>query len=186
MMTMSNSGFAGRASQQGAILIVALIFLTVLTLMAVSAMDTSIVEERMAGNMQDLNQAFQAAEVALEDAEGWLSNQINLPATSSDGTTTVWTEDGPDPDADGISWWNERDTTWWENNAESSAGLAEVAAQPMYIIEDYHTTIVGESLGMGTGDLESRRVIHRVTALGFGGSESAQVMLQSTYIRPYD
>ena len=56
-------------SQQGAILAMCLIFLVVLTVIAVGSMETTILEERMAGNMQDYNVAFQAAERALEVGE---------------------------------------------------------------------------------------------------------------------
>lgn len=176
----------GSTKQQGAVLVFCLIFLTVLTLMAVSGMDTSIVEERMAGNMQDYNQAFQAAEVALEEAEEWLFGQVELPLTSNNGATTVWLADSPDPDSDNDGWWLERDTNWWNTNADAAAGLEQVAAQPQYIIEEFFTSTAGQSLAIGTGEVSSTRVVHRITTRGIGGSENAEVLLQSTYIRPYD
>ena len=174
------------SAQRGAILIMCLIFLTILTLMAVTGMDTSVTEERMAGNMQDYNQAFEAAEVALEDAENWLGDQVELPSANAAGTAEVWTEDGPDPDTDAVSWWDERDASWWDDNAESSAGLDQVATQPQYVIEEYFVSTAGQSLGIGTGEVPQTRVLHRVTARGVGGSGTSEVMLQSTYIRPYD
>src|SRR6187549_1430629 len=110
---------ARREAQRGAILIMCLIFLTILTLMAVTSMDTSVTEERMASNMQDYNQAFEAAEVAMEEAEAWLGSQLDMPTANNAGTAEVWTEDGPDPDTDSVPWWAERDATWWNANAES-------------------------------------------------------------------
>ncbi len=56
------------ARQRGAALVVGLILLLVLTILAVSGVMTSMLELRMAGNAQLQERAFQAAEVAVEDA----------------------------------------------------------------------------------------------------------------------
>lgn len=55
--------------QQGAVLIVALIFLVILTMLGVTAMTGTTMELRMAGNTRDLSIALQAAESAIRDAE---------------------------------------------------------------------------------------------------------------------
>ena len=55
--------------QRGAVLVVTLIFLMVITILAISSVQISTSEERMAGNMKDWNIAMQAAESALRDAE---------------------------------------------------------------------------------------------------------------------
>jgi type IV pilus assembly protein PilX len=52
----------------GAALVVGLILLMVLTILAVSGVMTSTLELRMVGNTQLQERAFQAAEVAVEDA----------------------------------------------------------------------------------------------------------------------
>jgi type IV pilus assembly protein PilX len=57
-----------RNAQRGAILIVALLFLTILTILGVTAMTTTTHEEKMAGYSRDTAVAFQAAEAALRDA----------------------------------------------------------------------------------------------------------------------
>lgn len=51
--------------QQGAVLIVALVFLVILTIAGVTAMRFATIEERMAGNIQFRNQAFQIAQSEL-------------------------------------------------------------------------------------------------------------------------
>ncbi len=56
-----------RQRQKGAVLVVSLMILLVLTLIGVTAMTTSTLEERMAGNLKDVNLAFQAAESTLRD-----------------------------------------------------------------------------------------------------------------------
>ena len=55
-------------SQKGAALITALFFLVILTMLAMSSMNTNILDEKMAANMQEKNRAFQTAETALEIA----------------------------------------------------------------------------------------------------------------------
>jgi type IV pilus assembly protein PilX len=54
--------------QQGAALVIGLILLLVLTILAVSGVFTSTMELRMVRNNQNQEHAFQAAEVAIEDA----------------------------------------------------------------------------------------------------------------------
>ena len=50
--------------QSGAVLVVSLIFLLVLTVIGVAAMQNTSLEEKMAGNVKDRNLAFQNAESA--------------------------------------------------------------------------------------------------------------------------
>lgn len=57
------------SSQRGAILIVTLVMLLLLTLLALGSMRGTTLEERMAGNLRDESQAFQAAEMAQRAAE---------------------------------------------------------------------------------------------------------------------
>ena len=56
------------ARQSGAILIVALVMLVVLTLLGVTAMNTTSLQERIASNTQEQVHAFQAAETGLNQA----------------------------------------------------------------------------------------------------------------------
>lgn len=54
-------------SQQGGILIVSLLVLLALTIIGLSSMDSSIMEEKMASNSQISTTAFQAAESAIRE-----------------------------------------------------------------------------------------------------------------------
>ena len=58
----------GDRRERGAVLIVTLLFLVVLTMLGVTAMTSTTMEERMAGNTRDASLALQAAEAALRDA----------------------------------------------------------------------------------------------------------------------
>lgn len=75
----------GRAeAQRGAVLIVALILLAVLTLLGLTAMSTTSLEEKMASNTQEGTRAFQLTETGLAAAFN-----DNL-AYDLDGRTVGW------------------------------------------------------------------------------------------------
>ena len=59
---------AAARRQQGAALVVGLILLMVLTLLAISGMNTATLELQMAGNAQYSQNAFQASETGIEQA----------------------------------------------------------------------------------------------------------------------
>ena len=175
--------------QRGAVLVFCLVFLAVLTLLGVSSMESAVLEERMAGNMQDYNLAFQAAESALRDAESWLDVQNILPLQSANGTTVVWTENSMDPLAgDGVHWWEDGNVShaWWDANSQIPGGFQGTAAQPQYIIEEYHVVSGGQSIAIGDGEPPMRRVVHRITGHAVGATASAEVLVQSTFVKPYE
>jgi len=62
----------GASHQRGAVLIVSLVVLLVLTLIGVAGMNSSVMQERMAVNAQNANRTFQAAESMV----GALTNQL--------------------------------------------------------------------------------------------------------------
>jgi len=72
-----------KVRQRGATLIISLLMLTLMTLIGVTAMQGRILEEKMAGNLQEQQRAFQAAEAALRAGETLL-NQDPLPAFDGD------------------------------------------------------------------------------------------------------
>lgn len=186
----SHSLNAFPARQRGAILIFCLVFLLVLTMMGVTSMESAVLEERMAGNMQDQNAAFQSAETSLKAAEAWLMGQRFWPETSADGTTTVWERDATDPDdEDSLHWWQDADrddAAWWEDNAIAVDGVEGVATEPRYVIEELSEISTGQSIAIGSGQESRVRVFHRVTARGTGVGETAVVQLQSTFVKSYE
>ncbi|MEI2743120.1 MAG: PilX N-terminal domain-containing pilus assembly protein [Candidatus Competibacter sp.] len=70
----------GPLQQRGAALVVGLILLVVVTLVGVGAMQSTTLQEKMAGNLRDSNLSFQAAETALRLCENSLqidyTNQV--------------------------------------------------------------------------------------------------------------
>lgn len=78
--------------QHGAVLIVSMVLLLILTLLGVSMMNSTKLEERMAANTQESTQAFQSAETGLsqgyDDTAAWdLNTSANQGATAIPGST---------------------------------------------------------------------------------------------------
>jgi type IV pilus assembly protein PilX len=89
-----NGQSIGPRRQQGAALVIGLILLVILTILAVSGVFTSTMELRMVGNTQNQERAFQAAEVAIEDAlanpvlsTSTVFNQAEIAVPNSPGDT---------------------------------------------------------------------------------------------------
>lgn len=77
--------------QKGAVLIVGLVILLVVTMIGVGGQQSTVLQERMAGNMRQNNIAFQAAEAALQAALSYIESH-GLPITATDsGSELVWT-----------------------------------------------------------------------------------------------
>lgn len=71
-----------RRRQSGAVLVVALLFLLIITMLGVTSMQSTTAEERMSGNARDQNNSLQAAEAALRDA--WYDiNGVCSPGATS-------------------------------------------------------------------------------------------------------
>lgn len=161
--------------EQGAVLIVSLIILLVMTVIGLAGIEVTTLEERMAGNMRDRNIAFQAAEATLRDAEDYLESVALLPAF--DGTNGLYSLPG-----DGTKNWEE---VKWDDSSKvrafSGSGFSELSATPSYIIEDLSIVSGGDSLAVGVAG-ESKK-FYRITARAQGLTANAVVMLQTVYKR---
>ena len=60
------------ANQRGAVLVVSLMILLVMTIISITALRTTSMDEKMASNARQQQIAFNAAEVALREAEAVL------------------------------------------------------------------------------------------------------------------
>lgn len=67
-----------RKHQAGSALIIGLTVLLLMFILGTAGMRTTIMEEKMAGNVRDSNIAFQAAELGLQDGEQDLSNRDSI------------------------------------------------------------------------------------------------------------
>jgi type IV pilus assembly protein PilX len=171
--------------ERGVVLVFGLIFLIVLTIIGLTAMRAALTEEKMAGNSADYNLAFQAAEMALRDAEQDIWN--NLLSTSgfdvacpgglclpSNTTTPTWIA---------MDWYGAL-----PRNAASAASMVgnTLVRQPRYIIELLPDVPPGPG---NSASVPSRPgavgggTAFRVTAVGWGGKDGTQVMVQSVFVK---
>lgn len=92
-MNTNLQSITGRRRQQGAALIVGLLLLVVITILAVSGMNTATTELAMARNNQTYENAFQAAETGLENAlaQGLFNTNAQVTVTPPTSTYEVVT-----------------------------------------------------------------------------------------------
>ena len=172
----SNPRLHGRAEyQSGAVLIISLIMLLLLTLIATTGMQTSSLEEKMAGNLRDKNLAFQAAESALKAAGDTLVTAA--PIFSAAGTNGFYSAT-PTPDLSDSE--IVKDSFWTTNPVATSTvtGLGNDIATPRYIIQDRGMTCTTSTSPCPTSD---QRQNYCVTVRATGSSTNTVVILQSIY-----
>ena len=165
--------------QHGATMIIALIMLLVLTVLGTATARMTILEERMTGNTQDYNVAFQVAEASLRAGEEVL-RQAALPEFGLD--VGMYFPADPDdlPLWETVDWGNAGDVVGYAELADAPGALASAAGN--FIIEELpRIPAPGESL---TADAPvDDASFYRITARGTGVAGNAQVTLQTTFKR---
>ena len=169
---------SGPSRQRGISLFMVMIFLVILSVIGVTAIQSSTFSARIAGNEADRTLAFQAAESALRDAE----KDINGSCVAANCRSTPISPETADifgatcalglclPNSTTPVW--EVKSNWTTSGRAASYGtytgataLPVVSQQPQYLIEFFK---LGETF------------IYRVTAVGYGANSSTQVMLQTS------
>jgi len=170
--------------QQGAVLIIALVMLLILTLLGVSVMESSVVEERMAGNNLDRNIAFQAAEASLRAGEAQVASFGNRPEPVNgvaSGSVSILDTIAPILGGNTASWWAGQPETWWDTNGiKYDKKFEGTLKEPRYVIEEYDEVCDGAV----DPTIRQCKIIYRVTSIAWGARNSA-VLLQSLYARRY-
>lgn len=170
----------------GVALFISLVLLLVLTIIGISAVQTTSLEVRMARNDYDSLLAFQAAESALRDAEAQVENFLNLDNFDDAGTLGLWTiADLGDPPR-----WETANLWTGAQSVSAPTTVDGVASAPRFIIEEAAEVRRSESIMIANNDdaggVADRINIFRITARGVGGTAQATVTLQSTYGRIID
>ncbi len=174
-----NYTLMNRRHQSGAALVIALVFLLLMTMLSTSTMRGATMQERMAGNTRDYNIGFQAAESALREAENYLRTNINTLPEFDDTNAhyvvnslnrPVWHQY---PTSDGAGYL-------------TAANIAGTALAPQYYLEELSTARPpGSETEAGTP--EDEVTYFRITAVGYGqavdtgGNPLTAVVLSSVY-----
>lgn len=171
----SAPSFAPRA-QRGAALVVSLIILLIMTLLGVSSMQNTTLEERMAGNMRDQNLAFQSAEAALIEGETFLKNTLLIV---TDGTAGLHAKNAAPDVFDMDTWTNDAKSvsaSVYLNDEQSARWFIEKIGDVSKSTGKDKTFDPGGNNTKG-GDITG----YRVVAIGRGASGSAQSIVSSYY-----
>lgn len=175
--------------QTGSALITALSILLILTLLGVSAMSTTALQERMAGNARDAEVAFEAAEAALRTAEQNLTTN-GAAFSFKDGTTAAGGTQGM-YDVNTTESWTVNSN--WDTSTKAVAVTYPLTTNnAMYMIQKTSSSV------SASGNVQSLEpinytnnpppigggvTVYQITARGFGLSLSSRVMLQSYFGR---
>jgi len=148
-----------------------------MTLIGVTAMQTTTLEEKMAGNTRDRNLALQAAESALRDAEALVEGAVSTAAF--DGTGGLYGTDDAEPDYSAASSWS------GTSSKAYSGSISEVATQPRYFIQ--RVGIISGAGGPINIGVYGRRqtsgdvTTFRITARGTGATDASLAIVRSHY-----
>ena len=186
-------------TQKGAVLVVSLIILLLMTLVGVTAMQVGTVQEKMASNLREQNIAFQAAEAALRRGEQVVPGG-NYP---DKGCTKGYCKPENVTGSGTPAWvsvdWNDSDQVLTDTKGFISSEDDPVPANPLvarrprHIIEDISAIpTTGSGGGTGWEDKDTNKTkLYRITAQGYGLAADvdhtgqpqplARVMLQSIY-----
>lgn len=172
--------------QRGVVLVVGLIMLLLMTLIGTTGMQSTSLQEKMAGNMRDRNLAFQAAESALAAGENFIGTktiaQLNALVHDCVGTDGLFPTPGTGC-APVQPVWNDNSFNWTANAALFDSVLAAVKTSPRYIIEKMPCRDANNDGDCNDAGVDQR--VYRITARATGGTEDAVVMLQSVYEIPW-
>jgi len=179
--------------QRGAVLVVSLLILLVMTVLGVAAMGSTTLQERMANNNRQQQVAFQAAEAALRAAETFLGNTISdatalrtnfnsvVPVAGLYAERAPMTGVATYPLPAGFDIYDDND--WLAaGSAVEVISLTSVTQRPRYIIE--YVGRVGAPPNDYSGKKpDTRQFGFRITAIGWGegAAPNARYLLQSSY-----
>ena len=174
-----------RYRHSGATLVIAMLMLLVLTVLGLASMTMTRFEERMAGNSRDVNLAFQGAEAGLRDAEERIRlwNEFTVPAACATAPCSVWQQNKLPVDL------RDQLLTWWTANATEygvagTKEITEVTRDPLVVVEDLD--FVPDSAALTPSySHQPGRTFYRVTADSAGASDTAEAILESTFVQRY-
>ena len=193
MITQPKPLPTANAPQEGFVLIVGLVILGLLTMLALSGMRDSTIQEKMAGASRDSGLAFQAAESALRDAENCITGATAGCAFDAGNDAHFSQDDAAFPEHNDLF----NATTWNAFNPPGdptelagvpSKGKGDAADGANYIIRRINT-IASEEEGEEVCECcphppcpePDGEAIYEITARGAGESGAGQSVLRVYY-----
>ncbi|WP_428624781.1 pilus assembly PilX family protein [Sedimenticola sp.] len=178
---MNRYSITNGRKQQGAVLVVSLLILLIMSLIGISSMQNTVLEERMAGNLKDQNMALEAAEAALRDGEAYIETIVTTGGFN--GTNGLY---GLTDDEDATTW-GASDSKAYPQTYTTAGNLGYVDSQPRFIIKLAGTIAGAQGAknigGYGKGLSAKDTTAFEVTARGVGKSPNSEVRLRTVYGR---
>ena len=200
-MLMRRTAILPKASlfrQQGAALLVSLVILMVLTVLAISSMQGTMMQEKMVSSQRDSQIALEGAEVALEAAELELSGGT-LPTFESGKGLYLEADTPPSDLFDPQTWAGASDNSSGHGGGTREAPMPQddsdndlLAENPRYFIKETPATGSATSggFGIGVGDVGDGTQqsglagkVYRIVAYSSGASGQAQRAVEAYVIR---
>lgn len=168
--------------ESGAVLILGLVMVLLISIIALSAIRSSNLQEAMAGNMRDRNMAFQAAESGLVSGELLIDVRKAASPPICMGKETCHLRYVQQPQHSVIYLNN---SGFIDIARESDLELSGIESAPYFMIEELTAFVPqdGGEISKSPASEFSTLVPYRITALGTGLSNGSSVILQSTYNR---
>lgn len=172
------TGMSPSSRQHGAALIIGLVLLISLTVVGIGVLSTTSLEQRMAGNMADLNLAFNAAESV---SRQFMVQSVNTLGPIERVCKTINANPCLTTDQDD-NWWDTATASDWSGMAVTAKNffvpIKGVKTQPMLVVEierrNYFTQVRGFDYQTPGIDFI------RLTSRGTGASDNTEVVLQQT------
>ncbi|WP_161627847.1 pilus assembly PilX family protein [Salinisphaera shabanensis] len=178
-----------------------LIFLVVITLLAVSAINSSTLQERMASNQREKSRARQAADAALRRGELVLQDAV-FDTLQKPGSTVIVDTPADTDNAGGtlsVRIWRRGemieetdqqdnpeaflDDTTWASGKPLNYTLDDLLAPVDYFVEDYDC--IARDLNPDSEAVCDGSMLYRVTARARGQNPAAVAVTQSIYEKNY-
>lgn len=182
MNTANPLNSIGRARQRGAVLIVSMLLLLVLTILALGASQSTRLEERMAGNARDSDLAFQSAEAGLRAAETYIATAPALSLCSDPTSGTCYVLQQGQFAATDLA---RQNRAWWQTNAKPYGSptlqeLQEVTEDPRFVIEEFQTVTFSLTVGHG---VPPGKTYYKSTSWSPGATDTANAVVESVFAR---
>jgi type IV pilus assembly protein PilX len=174
---MKTQARLSRQSQRGAVLIISLILLAIMTLLGLALLRGTLLGERMGAGMYDRGLGFQAAEAGLREAETFVQTKPTFPTSGCVVATGLCAT----PVAGAVDRWKDASFAGWKTAA---ANVGTLGIKPQYFVENMGPAPnwVGcdQEVPMQANCLTPR---YRITSRS-SASNRAAVILQSNYAAP--
>lgn len=165
--------------EHGVTLVVSLLFLLLLTILGVTAMNTSGLQEKMAGNLRDQDAALQAAESALRGGEEAMSTLWVTGRPKSDPTcsTGICSRDAADPLND--VWWGTYSSEYGGTGSQI-AQIGGAAVDPRFVLEESDSVPPSQVVGSYGRNLQTTQY-YKIISRASGTTTLSMAIIEETF-----